>query len=156
MPKRNRSSAGILLFRMHAGALEVLLVHPGGPFWARKNEGAWSIPKGEYDSSEDPLLAAQREFLEETGSSVMGALHAMTPIRQRGGKLISAWASEGDLDPARIHSNCFSMEWPPKSGRIQSFPEVDRASWFALDRARVMILDSQRPLLDELESLLKR
>jgi predicted NUDIX family NTP pyrophosphohydrolase len=153
--KRGRTSAGILLYRMQAGALEIFLVHPGGPFWARRNQGAWSIPKGEYEAVENPLAAAQREFTEETGSAVNGPFYQLTPVTQRGGKLISAWATEGNLDPAQIRSNLFSMEWPPKSGRMQSFPEVDRGAWFSLPEARSMILEGQRPLLEELAALLK-
>jgi predicted NUDIX family NTP pyrophosphohydrolase len=155
MTRRGRTSAGILLYRMQAGTLEIFLVHPGGPFWARRNQGAWSIPKGEYEAVENPLAAAQREFTEETGSTVKGPFHPLRPVTQRGGKLISAWATEGNLDPAQIRSNLFSMEWPPKSGCMQSFPEVDRGAWFSLSEARSMILEGQRPLLEELATLLK-
>lgn len=146
----SRKSAGLLLFRRRAGQLEVLLVHPGGPFWARKDEGAWSIPKGEIEETEDPLAAARREVREETGASPAGQFSALTPIRQAGGKVVHAWAVEGDFDPATLASNTFEMEWPPRSGRQQAFPEVDRAAWFVLDVARRKILKGQLPLLDEL------
>jgi predicted NUDIX family NTP pyrophosphohydrolase len=143
-------SAGILLYRTTSGALEVLLVHPGGPFWSKRDAGAWTIPKGGIEESEDPLAAARRELREETGLEVDGPFTELTPIRQRGGKTVIAWAAEGDCDPAGICSNTFSLEWPPKSGRMQDFPEVDRAGWFTLDAARAKILESQMPLIEEL------
>jgi len=155
-PAHARRSAGILLYRRRAGALELFLVHPGGPFWAGRDEGAWSIPKGEYEPPEEPLAAARREFAEETGTVIDGPFHPLTPLRQRSGKLITAFAAEGNLDPQRLHSNQFSMEWPPKSGRLQSFPEVDRGEWYALERARTKITSGQRPLLDELAAWLGR
>jgi len=130
--------------------LEVFLVHAGGPYWVNKDEGVWGIPKGEIEESEDPLLAAQREFREETGSVVAGPFRALAPVKQRSGKLIRAWAARGEFDPAALKSNLFSMEWPPRSGRMQSFPEVDRGDWFALEQARAKISASQLPLLDEL------
>jgi predicted NUDIX family NTP pyrophosphohydrolase len=148
-----RTSAGILLHRMRSGLLEVFLVHPGGPYWVRKDNGAWSIPKGEIEESEDALAAAQREFLEETGSVVTGPFIPMTPVQQRGGKWVRAWAATGDLDPAALKSNLFSMQWPPGSGRMQSFPEVDRGAWFGLEEARVKITAGQLPLLEELATL---
>lgn len=144
-------SAGIVLYRKRDTGPEVLLVHPGGPFWARKDEGSWSIPKGEYVEGEDPLTVAKREFYEETGSELGGPYVELTPAKQPSGKMIMAWAVEGDLDAASIRSNSFSMEWPPKSGRVQSFPEVDRALWCDLPLARKKLLPGQRVLLDELE-----
>jgi predicted NUDIX family NTP pyrophosphohydrolase len=147
-------SAGILLYRRSAGELQVLLVHPGGPFWRKKDAGAWTIPKGGIEASEDPLAAARRELVEETGIEVEGPFLELAPIRQRGGKTVLAWAVEGDCDPAAIRSNSFSMEWPPKSGKMQDFPEVDRAEWLPLDQARLKILDAQVALLEELEKKL--
>jgi predicted NUDIX family NTP pyrophosphohydrolase len=146
-----KASAGLLLYRGSPQGLEVLLVHPGGPFWKKKDAGAWSIPKGEYGEDEDPLAAARREFEEETGAAVEGEFLPLTPIRQKGGKQVLAWAVRADFDPSVLRSNLFSMEWPPRSGRQQEFPEVDRAEWFPLDAAREKILESQKPLLDELE-----
>jgi predicted NUDIX family NTP pyrophosphohydrolase len=145
-----KTSAGLLVFRRGGGRIEVLLVHPGGPFWKNKDDGAWSIPKGEYDPGEDPLSAARREFEEETGIAPAGEFLALHEVRQAGGKLVRAWALEADYDSAAMRSNTFEMEWPPRSGRKQSFPEVDRAAWFALDEARVKILSGQVPLLEEL------
>jgi predicted NUDIX family NTP pyrophosphohydrolase len=150
-----RQSAGLLLFRRRPIGVEVLLTHPGGPFWARKDEGAWSIPKGEFPDGEDPLAAARREFREETGIEAAGEFLPLAPIRQAGGKLVLAWALESDFDPAQLKSNTFSMEWPPKSGRQQQFPEVDRAAWFDLEMARQRILKSQQPLLDQLAETLR-
>jgi predicted NUDIX family NTP pyrophosphohydrolase len=143
-------SAGLLLFRKANGQLEVLLVHPGGPFWARKDAGAWSLPKGEYSANEDPLEAAKREFKQETGIEAAGDFLALGELKQPGGKLVRAWALENDLDPSAIQSNTFSMEWPPKSGKLQKFPEVDRAEWFPLLEARKKILKGQVPFLDRL------
>ncbi len=134
-------------------SLEVLLVHPGGPFWRNKEDGAWSIPKGEIDPGEDPRAVAQREFMEELGSAAAGPLQPLGEIRQRGGKRVYAFAMKGDLDAGLIRSNSFEMIWPPKSGRTQTFPEIDRAEWFTLPVARKKILDGQRPLLDRLEAL---
>lgn len=148
-----RQSAGILLFRGHGPDLEVLLVHPGGPLWARKDAGAWTIPKGEFGDDEDPLAAARREFAEETGQSLAGPFHPLAPVRQRAGKLVHAWACRGDFDPAALRSNTFELEWPPRSGRRQSFPEVDRAAFFSLAVARTKINPAQAALLDELARL---
>jgi predicted NUDIX family NTP pyrophosphohydrolase len=150
---RARRSAGILLYRHRAGGLEVLLVHPGGPFWRNRDEGAWSIPKGEFDDHEDALAAARREFAEETGTAIDGEFVALAPHRQRSGKTVHAWAVEGDLDAAAVRSNLFSMEWPPRSGMTAEFPEVDRAAWFTLPEARRKLLAGQLPFLDELEAL---
>jgi predicted NUDIX family NTP pyrophosphohydrolase len=138
------------MYRRRASALEVFLVHPGGPFWARKDAGAWSIPKGEIDPTEEPLAAARREFAEETGLAAAGAFRPLAPVTQAGGKIVQAWAVEGDLDPSVLQSNTFSIEWPPRSGRQRTFPEVDRAAWFSLDVAREKINPAQAALLDEL------
>jgi predicted NUDIX family NTP pyrophosphohydrolase len=149
-----RRSAGIVLYRAGDGGLEVLLVHPGGPFFARKDLGVWSIPKGEYEDGDDPLACALREFEEETGTALRDpALVELGSIVQRGGKHVSAWATEGDLDATAIVSNTFTMQWPPRSGREQEFPEVDRAEWFALPRAREKIVPAQAELLDRLAEL---
>jgi predicted NUDIX family NTP pyrophosphohydrolase len=150
----SRQSAGLLLFREVAGRLEVLLVHPGGPFWAGKDQGAWSIPKGEFEDGEEPLGAAKREFEEETGFAPEGDMIRLEPLRQPSGKLVYAWAMERDLDPARVRSNTFSMEWPPKSGRYQEFPEVDRAAWFSIEAARGKILKGQAGFLAQLQEKL--
>jgi predicted NUDIX family NTP pyrophosphohydrolase len=145
-------SAGIVLYRRSGPELEVLLVHPGGPLWARRDAGAWSIPKGEYDDDEDPAAAARREFTEELGSPPPDAeLIDLGEARQRSGKLVRAWAAPGDLDVSQVRSNTFPLEWPPRSGRISEFPEVDRAQWFTLEQARERINPGQVPLLDRLE-----
>lgn len=146
-----KTSAGVLLYRRAGKSLAVFLVHPGGPFWAKKDAGAWSIPKGEFAEGADPVEAAKREFEEETGFPLKGRLEALAPIQQAGGKIVYAWAVAGEIDAGAIRSNTFSMEWPPHSGEIQQFPEVDRASWFDLKTARRKILKSQMALLDELE-----
>jgi predicted NUDIX family NTP pyrophosphohydrolase len=148
-----RAAAGLLLFRRKTLGVEVLLVHPGGPLWTRKDEGAWSIPKGEIEAGEDPLRAAQREFEEELGSPVSGDFIPLTQIRQASGKLVHAWAVEADFDPATLQSGTFSMEWPPRSGRQQHFPEVDRAEWFTIEEAKHKINKGQIPLLDHLLEL---
>jgi predicted NUDIX family NTP pyrophosphohydrolase len=148
-----RTSAGLLLFRGKGHRVEVLLVHPGGPLWTKKDEGAWSIPKGEIESGEDPLAAARREFEEELGSPVSGDFIPLAPVRQASGKLVHAWAVEADFDPATLQSGMFSMEWPPRSGRQQEFPEVDRVEWFTMDDARRKINKAQISLLDQLSSL---
>lgn len=146
-------SAGILLYRLREGRIEVFLVHPGGPFWAKKDDGAWSIPKGEYGSEEDPFTVATREFHEETGFEVHGGCIPLSPIKQPSGKVISAWAAEGDVDPALITSNTFLLEWPPQSGQQKEFPEVDRAMWCDLPTARIKLLPGQRPFLDQLQRM---
>jgi predicted NUDIX family NTP pyrophosphohydrolase len=148
-----KHSAGILMYRRLAGHLQVFLVHPGGPFWSRKDDGAWSIPKGEFTADEQPLDAAKREFQEETGFTVSGNLTALEPIRQAGGKIVHAWAVEGDCDAAAVKSNTFSLEWPLHSGQRKTFPEVDRAGWFTLEEAKRKILQSQQPLLEQLRRL---
>ena len=155
MPRR---SAGLVVHRRRNGGLEVLLVHPGGPFWAKKDLGAWSIPKGEIDPGEesDPLLVARREFAEETGQPIAGDFVPLTPVRQRGGKIVQAWAIESDFDVSQLRSNSFAMEWPPGSGNVRSFPEVDRADWFSIAAAKERILKGQIPLLEELEALLRK
>jgi len=145
-----RVSAGLLPYRWRDGALEVFLVHPGGPFWAHKDDGAWSIAKGELAPHEAPLAAGRREFEEETGLAVAGDVIALTPIRQAGGKLVHAFAIEADLDPAAVRSNRFSMEWPPRSGERREFPEIDRAGWFGLEAARRKLLAGQISLLEDL------
>lgn len=148
-----RRSAGILLYRGHGRELEVLLVHPGGPLWARKDAGAWTIPKGEFGDDEEPLDAACREFAEETGQQLTGPFQPLTPVRQRGGKVVHAWACRGEFDPASLRSNTFEIEWPPRSGRRASFPEVDRAEFFTIAAARAKINPAQVALLDELARL---
>ena len=143
------------MYRVRKGTLEVFMVHPGGPYWAKKDLGAWSIPKGEYDPGEDPLEAAKREFEEETGLVATGKFFPLMSIKQRSGKVISVWAFKGDCDPTTIKSNTFSMEWPPRSGKQQSFPEVDRAEWFSISVAKAKINKGQVGFLDELASNLK-
>jgi predicted NUDIX family NTP pyrophosphohydrolase len=143
-------SAGLLLYRRMRGSLEVFLVHPGGPFWAKKDDGAWSIPKGEYGPEEDALTAARREFKEETGIEVDGAFFELEAVKQPSGKVIRAWAVEGDCDPSQIVSNTFEMEWPPKSGKRAVFPEVDRAEWFDISAGLVKLITGQRPFLNQL------
>ena len=149
-------SAGILLYRRRGGLLEVLLVHPGGPFWRSRDVGAWQIPKGMVQAGEDPAAAAAREFEEELGVAPRGSPVPLARIRQNGGKWVEAFAREGDLDAGAIRSNMFELEWPPRSGELQSFPEVDRAEWFAPEAARAKMLPSQAPLLDALEAMLSR
>jgi predicted NUDIX family NTP pyrophosphohydrolase len=146
-----RRSAGLVLYRRRDGAVELLLVHPGGPLWARRDAGAWSIPKGEVGEGEDPRAVALREFEEETGHPPpRGELVALGEVRQRGGKLVTAWAAAGDLDPAAITSNTFTLEWPPRSGNRREFPEVDRAGWFDPATAREKLLAAQAELVDRL------
>ena len=142
------------MYRNTRQRLEVLLVHPGGPYWRNKDAGAWSIPKGEYSAGEDPLTVAVREFEEETGVRLEGEFRPLGELRQAGGKRVLAWALEGDLDPAAIRSNTFELEWPPRSSRKQSFPEIDRAEWFSPELAREKILPGQREFIDRLERLL--
>jgi predicted NUDIX family NTP pyrophosphohydrolase len=150
-----RTSAGIVLYRPRVGGgLDVLLVHPGGPFWARRDLGAWSIPKGEYEPEEAPLAAARREFAEELGvAAPEGPIEDLGEVRQKSGKLVRAWALAGDVDVSRLRSNTFTLEWPPRSGAMQEFPEVDRAEWFELAVAREKITPAQVPLLDRLQEL---
>ena len=147
MPK---TSAGMLMYRWKDGECEVLLGHPGGPLWQNRDTGAWSIPKGEFSADEDPLAAARREFAEETGIEPTGLVIPLTPIVQRGGKTVHAWAFEGDCDPGTVRSNTFEMEWPPRSGTMQRFPELDRVAWLSFQLAREKINVGQIPLLDEL------
>jgi predicted NUDIX family NTP pyrophosphohydrolase len=147
MPQR---SAGILMYRRWGDAVEVLLVHPGGPLWKNKDEGAWSIPKGLYEESEDALAAARREFEEETGATPSGEFIPLGEFRQSSAKIVSVWAVEGEFDVTKLTSNTFALEWPPKSGKINDFPEIDRAAWFSPDEARRKILKGQRAVLDAL------
>ena len=148
-----RQSAGLLIFRERNGELQVLLAHPGGPFWTRRDDGAWTIPKGEIGTDEDSLAAARREVGEELGWIPEGEALPLTSITQKGGKIVSAWTVEGDWDPATLRSNTFELESPRGSGRMKRYPEVDRAEWFPLEQARTKILATQVPLLDELERL---
>ena len=152
MPKH---SAGLIMYRVRAKYLEVFLVHPGGPFWANKDNGAWSIPKGEYAGDEEPFEVAKREFHEETGFVADGKFLDLGSIRQSGGKIVTAWAVEGDCDPERLQSNRFQIEWPPRSGRLLDAPEIDRGAWFSIAEARERILKSQEPLLDKLCAMLQ-
>ena len=145
-----KRSAGIVLFRRSGPRLELLLVHPGGPFWAKKDDGAWSIPKGEYAPGEDALAAVRREFEEETGARAEGEAVALGSFRQSSGKIVDAWAVEGDFDPATLESNTFTLEWPPRSGRMREVPEVDRAAWLAPEEAARKLLKGQRPILEAL------
>jgi predicted NUDIX family NTP pyrophosphohydrolase len=148
--RRSASSAGILMYRRVGSKLEVLLVHPGGPYWRRKDEGSWSIPKGEMNAGEDAGIAAIREFTEETGIVLTAPLEPLGEIRQRAGKRVVGFAVEGDLDVHAIKSNTFETEWPPRSGKMQDLPEIDRAEWFDLPGALGKILEAQRPFLDRL------
>ncbi len=152
MPKK---SAGLLIFRRTLSGIEVLLVHPGGPFWAKKDDGAWSIPKGEFQEDEDPKAAARREFEEELGFGITGKLIPLEAVRQAGGKVVYAWAMEGNLDPGKVKSNTFSMEWPPKSGRRQEFAEIDRAEWFTIEVAKRKILKGQIGFIEQLAKLVE-
>ena len=151
MPKR---SAGVLLYRFVDKVLQVFLVHPGGPFWAKKDEGVWSIPKGEFDDNEDPLVAAKREFQEETSIFIEGEFLPLTPVRTRSGKLVYPFALEQDVDETKIESNTFLMEWPPKSGKQKAIPEVDKAAWFEIETSKKKINPGQLPVIEELVSLL--
>jgi predicted NUDIX family NTP pyrophosphohydrolase len=151
---RPKQSAGLVLYRVHDGALQMLLVHLGGPLWTKKDEGAWFVAKGEIEEDEEPLAAAQREFREETGFEPRGPYLALGAARNKSGKTILAWAFEGDCDPTALESNTFSMEWPPKSGRRQQFPEVDRAAFFTLEEARIRAHPAELPLLEKLAAIL--
>ena len=154
-PKRSIHSAGLILYRQRGGKLEVLLVHPGGPFWQRRDEGVWSIPKGEFDENEVGIDVARREFQEELGTPAPdGEAMPLGEVRQTGGKIVHAWAVPGDLDVTRTTSNTFEIEWPPRSAKIQTFPEIDRAAWFDLDTARRKLLPAQRAFIDRLEAQL--
>ncbi len=154
MARKAEVSAGILVYRQSNGVLEILLAHPGGPFWARKDEGAWTIPKGIVEAGADLLAAAQREFAEETGFVAEGPFVPLTPVRQTSGKIVHAFACRGNFDPAKLISNAFEMEWPPRSRRRRHFPEVDRAAWFDVVSARDKLIAYQRPFLIELEKTL--
>jgi predicted NUDIX family NTP pyrophosphohydrolase len=150
MPKQ---SAGILLYRKTAHSLQVFLVHPGGPFFKNKDDGSWSVPKGEYLPDEDALTAAKREFQEETGYEIAGDFIALSPIKQKGGKTVMAWAVEGNIDPDNIKSNTFEIEWPPRSGKKQIFDEIDRGDWFDIAIAKIKINPAQSALIDELSAM---
>jgi predicted NUDIX family NTP pyrophosphohydrolase len=150
-----KKSAGLLMYRRRHGVIEVFLVHPGGPLWVKRDAGSWSIPKGEYAPGEDPLDAAKREFQEETSLHAAGEFIPLTPRKQPSGKIVSAWAFKGDCDTSAIKSNTFSMEWPPRSGRQQAFPEVDRAGWFSISAAKEKILKGQTGFLEELTQILE-
>jgi predicted NUDIX family NTP pyrophosphohydrolase len=150
-----KKSAGILLYRHKKGSPEVFLVHPGGPIFVKKDEGVWSIPKGEYDEDEEPLAAAKREFFEETGIEVDGGFIALTPVRLKSGKVVIAFALDYDIDASQVKSNSFEIEWPPKSGKMKSFPEIDKGEWVTVEVAKQKINTSQVALIDELLSLLK-
>ena len=152
MKKFSKRSAGLLMYRKREGEIEVFLVHPGGPFWATKNQGVWTIPKGEYDADEEPLAAAQREFQEETSFSPNGDFIELGSIRQKSGKVVIAWAVEGDCDPAQLTSNTCEIEWPPRSGKRLEIPEIDRGSWFSAQSARMYIRPEQIQFLEALES----
>jgi predicted NUDIX family NTP pyrophosphohydrolase len=150
-----KHSAGILMYRRRQTIVEVLLAHMGGPFWAKKDLGAWSIPKGEFEPGEIPLDAAKREFQEETGLTVNGEFIPLTPIKLSGGKILHAWAVEGDCDASSIKSNTFMLEWPPRSGKQQAFPEIDRAEWYSLDDAQEKVTKGQRGLIEALRRILR-
>ena len=145
-----KQAAGILLYRRRSGGLEVLLAHPGGPLWARKDLAAWTLPKGQFTSNELPLAAAKREFEEEMGSPPVGDFQSLGTLKQPSGKVIHAWAAESDFDTTTVKSNLFALEWPPRSGKLGEFPEVDRAGWFSIEEARLKILKGQAPFLDRL------
>ena len=151
-----KTSAGLLLYRFHNKELQVFLIHPGGPFWKNKDAGAWSIPKGEPAQNEDLLEAAKREFKEETGFHVSGKFIELSPIKQKSGKLVYVWALEKDVDAEKIKSNLFELEWPPKSGKKRSFPEVDKAAWFSIEEAKEKINPAQAALIDQLKSVINK
>jgi predicted NUDIX family NTP pyrophosphohydrolase len=148
--KTKKTSAGILVYRILGDGLEVFLVHPGGPYWAKKDAGAWSVPKGEFEDGENPLEAAKREYKEETGFDITGRFIELTPLKQPSGKIVYVWAVEGNIDATSIKSNLFSMEWPPRSGRQQEFPEVDKGGWFTIGQAQEKLLPGQRGFLEQL------
>lgn len=150
-----RKSAGILVFKKIKDGLGILLVHPGGPFWSKKDLNSWSVPKGEFDENEEAFDAARREFKEETGFLPEGEFIRLEPVKQAGGKLVYTWAVEGDIDVSMIKSNLFKMEWPPKSGKFKEFPEIDRAEWFPIETAKTKIIKGQIPILENLEKLIK-
>jgi predicted NUDIX family NTP pyrophosphohydrolase len=154
MAKSSKQSAGILMYRRRKGVLEVFLVHPGGPFWAKKDQGFWTIPKGEYEADEEPLAAALREFHEETGFTVDSDCMELGRIRQKSGKVVVGWAAEGDCDPLQLTSNTCEIEWPPRSGRRIEIPEIDRGAWFSAQAARNSMRLEQIPFLETLESRL--
>jgi len=151
----SKISAGILMYRFRAGVLEVLLGHPGGPLWSKRDLGSWSIPKGEYTDKEDPFIVAKREFQEETGFQADGDFIPLKPLKQPSGKVVSAWALEGDCDSSKVQSNTFKMEWPPRSGKQQEFPEIDRAEWFTIEMAKKKLLKGQVGFIEELCELLR-
>jgi len=148
-----KQSAGLLVYRKRGGNLEVFLVHPGGPFWQNKDDGAWSIPKGEFAAGDDPLEVAKREFHEETGMPIHGSFTQLAPVKQRSGKTVYAWFVEADFDVSKVTSNTFTMEWPPHSGSMKEFPEVDRGEWFDMETAIEKINDRQRDFLQQLQAL---
>lgn len=150
-----RTSAGILLYRKKDSFIEIFLVHPGGPFWKGKENAAWSVPKGEFTEGEDPLTVAKREFEEETGQTIEGNFIELNPVQQKGGKMVYAWAVEGNADAENIVSNTFKQEWPPKSGKWMTFPEVDKAGWFTMEEAKAKINAAQAGLIDDLVKMLK-
>jgi predicted NUDIX family NTP pyrophosphohydrolase len=150
-----KQSAGIILYRLEEEKLHIFLVHPGGPFWQKKDEGSWSIPKGEFLDGENPLKAAKREFEEETGSKLSGNFIELIPVKQKGGKTVYAWAVQGNINPDTIISNTFTIEWPPKSNKLVTYPEADKAAWFNADIACIKINPSQVALIDDLKSKLK-
>lgn len=154
MTKAPKRSAGLLMYRRRESGIEVFLVHPGGPFWSKKDRGAWTLPKGEYEADEDPLEAAQREFQEETGFLASGGFIELGSVRQKSGKIVVAWAFEGDCDPAKLVSNTCEIEWPPRSGSRMEIPEIDRGSWYGFAEARKYIRAEQSELLDRLEQRL--
>ena len=150
-----KQSAGIILFKIEKNKLMIFLVHPGGPYWQKKDEGAWSIPKGEFNEGENALVAAKREFMEETGYTISGNFIELTPIKQKSGKTVYAWAVESNIDAGNIKSNSFEIEWPPKSKRMMTYPEVDKAAWFTIEVAKTKINPAQIALIDELATKLK-
>ncbi|MEO8664035.1 MAG: NUDIX domain-containing protein [Ignavibacteria bacterium] len=149
-----KQSAGILLYRFTDGSMEIFLVHPGGPLWSKKDAGSWSIPKGEFTNEEDALTAAKREFFEETGTEISGDFHELKPVKQKSGKIVHAWTIKGNIDPDKIKSNNFEMEWPLRSGKMQSFPEIDRGCWFGVSEAKEKINQSQKALIDQLLNII--